>query len=228
MRVGRAALVAAVGLATVAVLLVNGFRLTAGEWTVRFEYGRDGFPPDRYGLTADERLALGLLGLESILPGGEGTALLERARLPDGMAAFDRREIDHMQDVRELLGAALRLQLVLALGLAALALGLHRTRLRTAVPAGLLAGALGTFGVAVLAVPFVLLGFDGLFVGFHEVFFDGSSWRFSRTDTLLRLYPERFWQDTAQLIAGLTLAQAALLAPLAWLWLRRARRRNTP
>jgi integral membrane protein (TIGR01906 family) len=222
------ALVAGIALATVVVLVVNGFRLVAGEWLVRFEYGRDGFPPDRYGLAAGERTALALVGLESILPGSEGTALLERATLPDGTAAFDRRQIEHMADVRRLLGAALRLQLLLAVALGALALGLRRTRLRAAVPAGLLAGALGTVAVAVVAVPFVLLGFDGLFTRFHEVFFDGDSWRFARTDTLLRLYPDRFWEDTAQLIAALTLAQAAVLGPLAWLWLRRVRRGGSP
>lgn len=215
---------AGIGLATVVVLVVNGFRLVAAEWLVRFEYGRDGFPADRYGLTTEERTTLALVGLESIRPGGDGTVLLDRATLPDGSAAFDRREIEHMGDVRRLLGVALRLQLVLALALVVLALVLHRTWLRTAVPAGLLSGALGTLGIAAVAVPFVVLGFDGLFVRFHEIFFDGDTWRFARTDTLLRLYPDRFWQDTAQLIAGLTLAQAVVLAPLAWLWLRRARR----
>ena len=52
-------------------------------------------------------------------------------------------------------------------------------RLRTVVPLGLLAGALATLAVALLAVPLILLGFDGFFVRFHEVFFSGDTWRFT-------------------------------------------------
>ena len=47
-----------------------------------------------------------------------------------------------------------------------------------------------TLGIAALAVPVILLGFDGFFLRFHEVFFSGDTWRFSDTDTLLRIYPE--------------------------------------
>ncbi len=61
-------------------------------------------------------------------------------------------------------------------------------------------------------MPIILLGFDDFFVQFHSVFFDGDSWRFSTTDTLLRLYPEEFWQDTSQLAAGIVVAQAVVVA----------------
>ncbi len=94
------------------------------------------------------------------------------------------------------------------------------------VPRGLLAGALATLGVAVLAVPFILLGFDRFFTRFHEMFFEGDSWRFSDTDTLIRLYPERLWEDVSQLAAAITVAQAVLLAGVAWWWLRRTRGRT--
>lgn len=213
-----------VALLVTPILVVNGFRLLATDTFVRWELGRDGFPPDRYGLAADEREALALTGLRSIQPGSEGIVLLERATLPDGTPAFDERELEHMQDVRTLFGWALRSQLVAVLALAILALALARTRFRTAVPAGLLAGALATLGIAVLAVPVILLGFDGFFTRFHEVFFSGDTWRFSDTDTLIRIYPEQFWVDVSRLAAGIAVAQAVLLAVLAWWWLRATRR----
>ena len=78
--------------------------------------------------------------------------------------------------------------------------------------------------VAVLLVPVILLGFDGFFTRFHEMFFEGDSWRFSSTDTLIRIYPERFWEDVSQLAATITVVQAIVLAPLAWWWLRSAKR----
>jgi len=130
-----------------------------------------------------------------------------------------------MRDVRTLFGHALRAQLVAVVVLAVLALALARTSLRAVVPLGLLAGALATLAVALLAIPLILLGFDGFFVRFHEVFFSGDTWRFNDADTLIRLYPEQFWQDVSRLAAAITVLQALLLAPLAWWWLRAARRR---
>jgi len=205
-------------------LIANALAVLATDTFVRYELGRDGFPPDRYGLTSDEREELAVLGLRSIEPGSDGIVLLERARLPDGSPAFDERELDHMEDVRALFVPILRGRLVVILSVAILAVALLRTRLRAVVPRGLLAGALATLAIAVLLVPAILLGFDGFFTRFHEVFFEGESWRFSNTDTLIRLYPERFWEDVSQLAAVLTVSQALLLAALAWWWLRAASR----
>jgi integral membrane protein (TIGR01906 family) len=219
-------LVAAIVVVTVVtppLLVVNGLRLVANDWIISFEYGRDAFPDDRFGLAREERTALALIGLESIRPGSEGVVLLERARLPDSSPAFTTREIEHMADVRAVFGAALRLQLVAVVVLALLALALSRTVLRPAVPLGLLLGALVTLAVAALAIPVILLGFEGFFARFHELFFDPGTWQFPSSDTLIRLYPERFWEDVSQLVAGLTVLQALVLAPLAAWWWRRAR-----
>ena len=69
----------------------------------------------------------------------------------------------------------------------------------------------------------ILLGFDGFFLRFHEVFFSGDTWRFSDTDTLLRIYPETFWQDTAKLAAAIVVAQAVVVGLAAGWWVRRIR-----
>ena len=205
-------------------LIANAMRVLATDTFVRYELGREGFPPDRYGLTDEQREALAILGLRSIEAGSEGIPLLERATLPDGSPAFDERELSHMADVRALFVPIQRGGLVVVLAIAVLAVALARTRLRTVVPRGLLAGALATLVVAVLLLPAILLGFDGFFTRFHEMFFEGDSWRFSSTDTLIRIYPERFWEDVSQLAAMITVVQAIVLAPLAWWWLRSAKR----
>ena len=152
--------------------------------------------------------------------------LLEQATLPDGSPAFDERELTHMQDVRSLFVPLQWGGLAVMLALAILAVALARTRLRTVVPRGLLVGALATLGIALIAVPLILLGFDDFFTGFHEMLFEGDSWRFSSTDTLIRIYPERFWEDVSTLAAGFTVAQALLLGALAWWWLGVAKRRG--
>ena len=219
-----AALVVAIAVSVTPILVVNAFRVLATGTFVRAELGRDGFPPDGYGFTTDQRKELALLGLRSIQPGSDGIVLLERARLPNGSPAFGFRELSHMRDVRRLFGIALRGQLIALVVIAALALGLARTRFRLVVPLGLLAGAVATLAIAVLAVPLILLGFDGFFVRFHEIFFSGDSWRFNNADTLIRIYPEQFWQDVSRLAAGIAVAQAVVLVPLARWWHRAARR----
>ena len=221
------ALVVLIAVVVPPTLIANAMRVLATDTFVRWELRRDGFPSDRYGLTEEQREELALLGLRSIEAGSPGIILLERATLPDGSPAFDERELSHMEDVRRLFVPIQRGSLAVVLALAVLALVLARTRLRTAVPRGLLAGALATLAIALLLVPVILLGFDGFFTRFHEMFFEGDSWRFSNTDTLIRIYPERFWEDVSQLAAVLTVLQALVLAPLAWWWLRSARRRAT-
>ena len=219
--------VAAIALAVTPIFVVNAFRLLATDTFVSHEIDRGGFPPDRYGLTTNERRRLALTGLHSILPGGEGIALLQQATLPDGSRAFDSRELRHMRDVRSRLGAAYTAQLAALFVIIALAIGLHRSRRwRSVVPWGLLLGSVLTLGIAALAVPVILLGFDGFFLRFHEVFFSGDTWRFSDTDTLLRIYPEAFWQDTARLAAAIVVAQAVMVGLAAWWWARRARSVN--
>jgi uncharacterized membrane protein len=53
--------------------------------------------------------------------------------------------------------------------------------------------------------------FGILFVGFHRIFFEGDTWLFLYTDTLIRLFPVRFWQQAFLTLAGLTLGQAAVV-----------------
>lgn len=54
---------------------------------------------------------------------------------------------------------------------------------------------------------FVAVGFGVFFVAFHNVFFEPGTWMFLWSDTLIRLFPERFWRDifiyVALLSAGL-------------------------
>ena len=202
------------------IVVINGFRLVATTTFVRGEYRYRSLPPDT-GLSLPERRSLALVGLESIRPRSGGGALLERSTLPDGSRAFNARELAHMHDVRVVFRRALRLQTFLAAVILGVAIGLWRTRFRELVPLGLLVGGVATLVGALALVPFVLLGFDGVFVRFHELFFNGDSWRFAAGDTLLRIYPERFWEDTSEMIALLVVGQAILVALVGWLWLRR-------
>ena len=56
-----------------------------------------------------------------------------------------------------------------------------------------LAGAIGLIAIVGIFInPNIFYSF---FAGFHAIFFEGDSWLFLFSDTLLRLFPIRFWQD---------------------------------
>ena len=57
-------------------------------------------------------------------------------------------------------------------------------------------------GLAVVIGIIALIGiaispniFFQFFAGFHSLFFEGDTWLFLYSDTLIRLFPIRFWQD---------------------------------
>jgi integral membrane protein (TIGR01906 family) len=76
--------------------------------------------------------------------------------------------------------------------------------------------------MAVMGVLLVLIAavFQFVFVGFHRMFFQGDSWLFLYSDTLIRLFPERFWLTAFVAIVAGTIALACLL----WLVSREALR----
>jgi integral membrane protein (TIGR01906 family) len=214
----RAAVVALAVL--VPVLFVgNGIYLTAHEWFVRAEYAMPGFPDDEFGMERAERTRLALVGLESILPWNrEGTDALRDARLEDGTPAFNEDELRHMGDVRRLLAILLVLHAVTLVALVVLAVvrrtrGLARRALR--------AGAFVTFGLGALIGLLLAVEPDWFLTSFHTIFFEGSSWRFGDRESLRRLFPDRFWDDTAVLLGAVALLQAALVLVATRWWARR-------
>lgn len=175
-------------------------------------------------MTKAERTRLAEVGLRSILPWErEGTDLLREVRLPAGGPAFREKEIAHMGDVRRLIWVLFAIH---AAGIAALAgLALWRRTRPVARPA-LKAGALATLGIAAFVGVFVLISPVGFLGGFHRVFFSGDSWRFAEADTLRRLFPDRFWSDTATVLGVGTALQAAVLLAASWLPGRKGRERE--
>jgi uncharacterized membrane protein len=51
--------------------------------------------------------------------------------------------------------------------------------------------------------------FGVVLLAFHKLLFAGDSWHFADEDTLIRVYPEQFWNWTGIAIGLLVAAQAA-------------------
>jgi integral membrane protein (TIGR01906 family) len=221
-RIATIALSIAVTLAVPVILVVNGIRLVTNDRYVEAVYDHGGVPDDRYGLPANERERLALVGLRSIEPSTtEGVDLLREARLPNGEPAFNAREVTHMEDVRTAVARAYRFQVIaaVAIGVLALLLGLL-TSMRSLVPVALARGAVLTGALAVVVGIVAATSYSSFEEPFHWLFFEGETWRFEETDTLRRLYPDRFWLDTAVVIGVLAVLQAAVVFVVARLWAR--------
>ena len=204
----------------VLLLTLNIHLVTAG-WFLRFEYHRPGFPEDTYGFSTTERLQLADTCI-TYLQTGADISLLADLTLADGQPAFDQRELSHMADVQAVYGylppARIASLVILTVGIALL-VGL-KTAARD-IPRALIRSGIGTCVLLVAAGLFMALAWDTFFETFHALFFTGDSWLFRHSDTLIRLFPIRFWVDAASLIVILQAVEALLGAAAVWLYVRR-------
>lgn len=197
--------------------VLTSVRLLLTRAFIRFEYALPGFPPDRYGFTTSQRIHHADIALEYLL-NQEGIEFLGDLELEDGSPVYNARELRHMSDVKQVTRGALRVWA----GSAALAVVLAAVLWRVAGSELLLEALMGaarlTAGFMLVLLVGLVIGFSVLFVGFHRVFFEGNTWIFNFRDTLIRLFPERFWQVAFGTIALATLAQGGVLYGLArWL-----------
>lgn len=192
------------------VLVLTNVRALLTHTFLEIEYRMPGFPPDPYGFTREDRLQWASIALDYLL-NDAGVEFLGDLRFADGAPVYNARELRHMEDVKRLTQTALWLWRVgLAAAAGGLALLTWRARHGQAWKALSTGGQLTLGLMAVLGLA-LLLSFSFVFVGFHRLFFEGDTWLFRYSDTLIRLFPERFWRDALLWIAGLTAAEAALL-----------------
>jgi integral membrane protein (TIGR01906 family) len=198
------------------VLVMTAVRLLLMPVFVNVEYHMPGFPEDSYGMTTEQRLTYAPLALDYLL-NDEDVSFLGDQRFGDGTPLYNERELEHMEDVKELTKAVLNvwlllLAIIMGVGAAAWRFGYGK------LFAGWLSrGGKWTVGLIVALLIFIALSFDALFTGFHRVFFEGDTWLFLYSDTLIRLFPMRFWQDVFIALGVLTLGGGAAL----WFGLRK-------
>ena len=209
-----------------ACLVVFNVWLVTGDWFIRWEYGKAGFPKDPHGFSLDERTRLAEVCVEYLATGAD-ISLLGDQRLSDGEVAFNERELDHMADVQFVYRRTLTVGTIAAVAWVGgmLALLLSSDTRKHAVDA-LLSGGLFTLGLLVVVGAFMAVSWWDFFSAFHSVFFEEGTWVFLRSDTLIRLFPERFWMDVAVLVVGFLIAEAIMCTALGW-GFRRARSQDT-
>jgi len=206
-------------------LVMAAVRLLISPAYLVFEYNTPGFPDDPFGFTKEERLHWGSISV-NYLVNQAGIEYLGNLRFPPGQQAppqscqfmddctrlYNDRELGHMLDVKNVVQVALNVWYASVLGLAILWVWAWRGRWALPFRQGLRRGGLLTVVLLLGIILLALLAFGIIFVAFHQVFFESGTWTFYYSDTLIRLFPERFWRDTFIAVGVLAGGAGALLA----------------
>lgn len=182
-------------------LIGLGLRVLLTPVFLQIEYNMPYFPPDPYDFTKEDRLKWAPYALEYLVNSAD-ISYLGDLKFEDGSPLYNERELSHMADVKRVTQGALNvwyisLALLVVLGGWSWREGWMQTYREGLRRGGWLmvglAGAIGLIAmVGILINPNIFYSF---FAGFHALFFEGDSWLFLFSDTLIRLFPLRFWQD---------------------------------
>lgn len=187
------------------ILILTSVRLLLTPLFVQIEYRTPNFPPDPYGFTQQDRLYWSQIALEYLL-NDEGISFLEELEFEDGTQVYNAREFKHMLDVKEVLQYALLAWYISLGSILLLGLWAYWGGWMKAYKSGLSRGGWITVGIISVTMVAVLIGFGVFFVFFHQVFFEAGTWVFRFSDTLIRLFPQRFWRDAFIAIGLVSLA----------------------
>ena len=176
-------------------------RLLLSHAFPEIEYRLPGFPADFYGFSLQDRLHWSVISIDYLLNDAD-ISFLGDLSFMDGVPLFNERELSHMLDVKNVVQPVLGFGygvwfVMLGLALWARLGGWWQEYVHAIWRGGWL-----TVGLVVVFGILAGISFWQFFTVFHELFFTGDSWQFLYTDTLIRLFPMRFWQD-AFLFAGL-------------------------
>jgi integral membrane protein (TIGR01906 family) len=202
-------------------LVLIGVRIVTTDLFLRVEYNRPGFPSDPYGFSKQDRLHYAPYAVNYLL-NDAGIDYLGDLTFDNGLPLYRAKELQHMEDVKTVMRAALKIHLALSVALAAtVALLAWKKETRWALRWGLSAGGIFTILLIVGLAVLIFANWTFFFDGFHEIFFKGNSWQFSNSDTLIRLFPEQFWFDAAMSIGFFTVLGAMVAMLAVWYWERR-------
>jgi len=183
------------------ILVLTGVRLMMTGMFLRIEYSLPGFPADRYGFTTTDRLYWADIAVDYLV-NTAGIEFLADLRFEDGSPVYNERELKHMVDVKNVVNAALSVWLIALGGLLLLTVWARNRDWGEAYRAGLRRGGWLTVILVGAIILIVLVSFGVFFVAFHNVFFEPGTWVFYYSDTLIRLFPERFWRDIFIYVGG--------------------------
>jgi integral membrane protein (TIGR01906 family) len=199
-------------------LLGLGLRLLLSPFFLQIEYNTPYFPADEFGFTKQDRLHWAPYAVNYLINSAD-ISYLGDLKFEDGSSLYNERELTHMEDVKRVTQSALLLWDIALVTLLLLGLWAWRADWMPAYTHGSWRGGWLMVGLALTIGAIVVVGiainpdvFWEFFTLFHKLFFTGNSWLFYYSDTLIRLFPIRFWQDAFLLAAVVALGGGLGLA----------------
>ncbi len=197
------------------VLVVGSVRLLVTDQYLAFEYGKIDFPPDPFGFDQAQRLTYASANFEYVRESKPIDALANQQL--NGSPLYNARELSHMGDVQNVYQSVWRLwQIALALIFVAGVVLAWRAETRGDLAVAIQWGGLISAALVAVVGLLAIIAWRMWFVAFHKIFFAAGTWMFNYSDTLIRLFPEKFWFDAAMTISGLTLIGGLLVALIGW------------
>ncbi|RME06548.1 MAG: TIGR01906 family membrane protein [Anaerolineae bacterium] len=193
------------------ILVLGTVRLLLTPLFIQIEYRLPNFPPDTYGFTQAERLKWADVARRYLL-NDAGIDFLGDLQFEDGTPLYNERELRHMLDVKIVVRRAMAVLYFALLLCASIGFWFSRSGRWWDFRIALARGGWLTVGLLAALLLGIALSFNVLFVAFHRIFFEGDTWIFRYSDTLIRLFPVRFWQDAFLTTAGIPLLAGWLLA----------------
>lgn len=176
------------------IILMVSIRILITPIFAQIEYRLPGFPEDPYGFSMEERLRWATPSI-NYLVNSQDISYLENLTFEDGQPIYNERELSHMQDVK-IVVTGMRIALaVMTVTVMVITLVAVKGGWKQAVLNAYRRGGWAIIGLIFAILLFVVLNFNQLFYWFHQLFFVSGTWQFFTSDTLIRLFPMRFWQD---------------------------------
>lgn len=186
------------------IILMAAVRLLITPVFAKIEYKLPGFPEDKFGFSLQERLQWSAPSIKYLV-NSEDITYLSELKFEDGTSIYNDRELSHMVDVKALVQIMIKVWLGCIALILLIVILLDNLKARDILCKGFYWGGWLSIGFVLAMLLFVAINFNQLFTWFHYAFFEGDTWLFYESDTLIRLFPLRFWQDAFIFVGSFTI-----------------------
>lgn len=191
-------------------LILSTLYIFTSDGFIHYEYQRLNFPASK------------LFSKEDLYSNSIQTLQYIINKLPlqnlKNLGIYSEREISHLLDVKHIIHVAFTIQGITGvIILIALLLLLKDSSSRANAYKALLKGGTITAIIGCLISLVSRIDFRAFFTAFHRLFFEGNSWLFPATDSLIQLYPIVFWKDATFGVALCSIGLALPIVTLGWI-----------
>ena len=220
----RALLIGLFILSIPVTLITTNIRVAVSEQSV-YDYSVKNFDAVGASGIPESELIRANGEIRDYLTGGDGAlSITVTNALGEQEPLFSVRETAHMVDVRDLVRTMFTVQVLamaLVLFLAVIMLILWPPR---ALAAAALYGSLLTAGTLGIVGLVAISGFDAAWSQLHVIAFTNDFWQLNpRSDHLIQMFPQSFWQQITLLIGAMILLEALMIAAVSAIYLMLSR-----